>query len=352
MNKKIVEICILTLFIATVGLPAMGSMNEEIYHNGFNNKSYDTVVWDNGLNYDLLGYSQIDSTIGYDWIGADDFMFDEDTKVIAYRWIGGYTGPDYQNANFDFGFQFYYDQGDGNAPGEVFGEPFIINSDMVSVEIIEDTGDKIFYDGYLEFPHVLEFSGGEKYWFSGWGIGDLPLRSGGGIHYDPIQLHQCVGKSEYEGYPDWMNVEDITQTVDGPIDACFQFLTSLAPTIPDINGPSSGKAGEEQDYTVSAIDPDGDDVIYMVDWGDDTGEEEFGPYTSGEEKTLSHTWSEKDTYTIKVMAKDIYDTESEWTELEVEMPKTKDVRSPFLTFLQNHPLLFPLIRQILELIKI
>jgi len=45
---------------------------------------------------------------------------------------------------------------------------------------------------------------------------------------------------------------------------------------------------------------------------------------------------------------DEFGAESEWSDsLLVSMPKTKTIIRLFLTFLENHPHLFPLLRQIL-----
>jgi hypothetical protein len=49
------------------------------------------------------------------------------------------------------------------------------------------------------------------------------------------------------------------------------------------------------------------------------------------------------------MAKDIYGAESNWTEFEVSIPKTKTTNSPLLRFLENHQKIFSLLRQLLGL---
>jgi len=85
------------------------------------------------------------------------------------------------------------------------------------------------------------------------------------------------------------------------------------PSPPSIDGPTSGKAGEEYRYTFATTDPDGDDVYYYIEWGDGQIEEWVGPYTS-EEISLTHIWNEQGMYTIKVKAKDSHDDESEWSE--------------------------------------
>ena len=64
------------------------------------------------------------------------------------------------------------------------------------------------------------------------------------------------------------------------------------------------------------------------------------------------TWStaaRSGRFTIEAKAKDTKGAESEWAELEIIMPKNKLIKTPFLRFLENHPHLYPLIRQILGL---
>jgi C1A family cysteine protease len=96
------------------------------------------------------------------------------------------------------------------------------------------------------------------------------------------------------------------------------------PIIPSMNGPINGKAGEEYEYIISSSDPDGDDdVYYYIEWGDGQVEDWLGPYKSDEELLIKHTWDEKGSYIIKVKAKDINDAESDWTTLEVSVPKVK-----------------------------
>jgi hypothetical protein len=93
------------------------------------------------------------------------------------------------------------------------------------------------------------------------------------------------------------------------------------PETPRINGPTSGKTGEEYTYTFVTTDPDGDDVYFYIDWGDGKKEEWIGPYASGEEITIKHTWNEKGNYVIKAKAKNINSVESGWGALEVSISK-------------------------------
>ena len=70
-------------------------------------------------------------------------------------------------------------------------------------------------------------------------------------------------------------------------------------------------------------DPEGNDVWYLVSWGDKTSTGWIGPYASGEEVTLGHIWNVKGTFNIDVQAEDVFDEKSEVASLQVTMPRNK-----------------------------
>jgi hypothetical protein len=81
--------------------------------------------------------------------------------------------------------------------------------------------------------------------------------------------------------------------------------TNSAPLAPFIAGPDSGKAGTSINYVFRAIDPDGNDVRYHIDWGDSKTEiTRFGE--SGTDIMASHIWEAEGTYTITAQAEDIF----------------------------------------------
>ena len=77
--------------------------------------------------------------------------------------------------------------------------------------------------------------------------------------------------------------------------------------IPDISGPTSGSPGIEYEYTFKAVDPEEDEIWYYIDWGDTTFEDWFGPFPSGTEVTVGHTWYENGNYGIKAKSMDYWD---------------------------------------------
>ena len=139
--------------------------------------------------------------------------------------------------------------------------------------------------------------------------------------YDPGTL--LANSIYYWQIVAWDTFDDYTE---GPI---WRFNTgnNSSPSPPVIDGPVSGKIREKHEYTFNATDPDGDDVYYWIDWDDGQVEEWIGPYESGEEVTLNHTWYKKGIYTIRAKAKDIHGDESEWATLEVTMPVSQELSS-------------------------
>jgi len=109
------------------------------------------------------------------------------------------------------------------------------------------------------------------------------------------------------------------------------------------SGPSSGKTGKEYSYSSVSIDPDGDNIYYLFDWGDDSNSGWLGPYDSGDIVSASHVWDNEGSYEIRVKAKDIYGKESEWSDpLSISMPKTKlidNINSWIFRLTQRFPIL-------------
>jgi len=132
----------------------------------------------------------------------------------------------------------------------------------------------------------------------------------------------------------------------------WQFTTELEPNdppyAPKIQGPKSGKYKEEHEFSFQATDPEGSKVWLWIEWGDGNVVEWYGPYNSGEEFNLSHSWPDKGTYTMKAKAKDNKGAESGWTYFEVIMPKNKPFifNFPLLNWLfERFPNIFPFLRQ-------
>lgn len=102
----------------------------------------------------------------------------------------------------------------------------------------------------------------------------------------------------------------------------FEILNN-PPSKPNIDGQLSGKAGTDYYYNISGDDPDGNDIWVLIEWGDGTNTSWLGPYVRSYKFNESHTWKEKDSYTVRAIARDEFGAESQWGTLNITIPKNK-----------------------------
>lgn len=138
--------------------------------------------------------------------------------------------------------------------------------------------------------------------------------------YDPGNLSNSL--TYYWSITAWDNHNNST---NGP----EWYFTTIKSTNKPPNKPNkplgrtSGKIGTTYAYSSSTNDPNNDNIYYLFDWGDGTNSGWDGPYNSGDNVTVAHSWKSIGTYPIKVKAKDIYGNESVWSDpLVISMPKT------------------------------
>ena len=124
--------------------------------------------------------------------------------------------------------------------------------------------------------------------------------------------------------------------------------SSAPPSTPIPEGPTTGRFWREYTYTTQAVDPEGDPVYVLFDWGDGTYTGWMGPYESGELISLPHAWTQG-TYNLMVKAKDIHGAQSEWSDpLSISIAKSRhashSVLQKFLERLVNrYPILHALV---------
>jgi len=73
-------------------------------------------------------------------------------------------------------------------------------------------------------------------------------------------------------------------------------------------GPTEGEVGIEYTFATTTTDPDGDQIYYWFDWGDNINSGWIST------STANHTWTEEGDYEMKVKAKDIHEAESSWSD--------------------------------------
>jgi thiol-disulfide isomerase/thioredoxin len=125
------------------------------------------------------------------------------------------------------------------------------------------------------------------------------------------------------------------------------------PGVPTITGPNSGKPATSYDFKFNAVDPDGNQVKYIINWGDGNSDTTaLNP--SGTDVTIAHTWSVQGTYTIKVKVEDehgLVGPEATFT-VTITKDKNKAINTPFLNFLEEHQNLFQILQKIIQRLEL
>jgi len=115
---------------------------------------------------------------------------------------------------------------------------------------------------------------------------------------------KAIAKDEYDLESSWSSGLTVSMNEN-----------NLPPYKPDKpSGPSSVRAGPTYEWSTSTDDPDRHQIKYGFDWNGDGNVDTWTSYVnSGETVTKSHQYSSSGQYTIKVIAKDEKDAESEWS---------------------------------------
>jgi len=82
-------------------------------------------------------------------------------------------------------------------------------------------------------------------------------------------------------------------------------LGNNQPIRPVLSGPTSGHVSVSNQYTVVSTDPDGNNIRYVIDWGDD--QQETSPFIeSGQNVQSTHQWNTAGFYLVQTYAQDTY----------------------------------------------
>jgi hypothetical protein len=131
---------------------------------------------------------------------------------------------------------------------------------------------------------------------------------------------------------------------------CITIVENHPPSDLIIDGPNHCRVGVEYKWSFVSTDPDGDNITYYVDWGDECGGAEWhGPYPSGKIVFLAHMYTTKNMLIINAMAVDEHGAESNMTYFEVAIPRSISINSMLLKLLERFSHAFPMLRYILEL---
>jgi hypothetical protein len=120
-----------------------------------------------------------------------------------------------------------------------------------------------------------------------------------------------IVKLDYRNVPMGFGFEirSLTMTL---LDTTYYVETTPPLTPGQPSGPTVLNVGESGNFTTNTSDPDGDSIRYIYDWDD--GSKSMTTFLpSGETALISHMWTRKGSYSVKVKARDKYGGESGWS---------------------------------------
>jgi len=164
-----------------------------------------------------------------------------------------------------------------------------------------------------------------------WSFGDYSTST----EQHPSHLYTTIGE-----YIVHLNVTDI----NGKTSTTTKTITVIPndpPEKPLVTGPVLGRAGTNSSFSIETTDPDGNQISYEIDWGDQTSRATLGPYNSGMKTPATHRWTAPGRYTIYITAIDTHHTRSNTTTHTIRIHDIYILNEYFMEYYsQNHAILF------------
>ena len=91
-------------------------------------------------------------------------------------------------------------------------------------------------------------------------------------------------------------------------------------------------------------------IYYFIKWKESGEGSWYGPYASGEETIIPHSYEKRATYILSAKAKDVCGAESGWGTLKIYVPRNIIFTNRFFNYLlERFPNAFPLLGYIVGL---
>jgi hypothetical protein len=261
----------------------------------------------------------------------------------------------------------YYFLGETNTYGAGSNDMWLVKTDANGVEQWNKTYGTKYYEmcggfNFTDDGNII-FCGSTKCF-------NVALKSDGIVI--KIDLDGNIIWQDTFGYADEDQLQDVFSTSDGSCIVAGNSVTTETSGYGEIDGwlikmknfvnnppdkpskPSGNKKGECKTsyiYKTSTSESDVDQIYYLWDWGDGNLSDWLGPYNSSEVCEANHSWEKVGTFSIRVMSKDCYERESEWSDsLPISIPRNKmSTNLFFLKLLERFPKVLPIMRYLLGL---
>jgi C1A family cysteine protease len=310
------------------------------------------TIWDYGPNnIEEWGYTHHSSTDYYPYPGAVQGT-NHQVVIVGWKDDASITNGGYwivkNSLSEEWGYNGFFNL--------EYGSLNIDKAEIDSVEYNSENFSNWVPIAYINAPsqgHInqaLTFNGSGSFDHEGtiisyaWDLGDGTTQTGATITHTYTQPGIYLVR---------FTVTDNASNTGNQTKWVYIDKENHPPETPTLTGRERGKNGTAYSYTFSTTDPDGDEVKYYLNWGDDYwyggAVGWLGPFPSGLNVALNKTFQKKGNYTVRVKAQDKYGAKSDWATLSVTMPASYNLPiQPFWDRLfERYPNAFPLLRQIL-----
>lgn len=219
------------------------------------------------------------------------------------------------------------------------------NGKIATVKIYNETG--ICIAGAIKKTQTfVEKPPGRSYWET-FDFSDAPVVPGQTYYiacssdYGSSNIYWCGYHDDaypdgeatvsYDGGETWEPAQFIDDHVF--ITSGFEYsIPNRPPYVPGMpSGITQGNVGEVYEYSSYGIDPDGDQVFIMFDWGDGTYSGWVGPNESGEKIHMNHTWLFSDRFEVRTRTRNSGRNISEWSDalfVHINPPDPPSITGP------------------------
>ena len=110
-------------------------------------------------------------------------------------------------------------------------------------------------------------------------------------------------------------------------------IENSPPDRPRVKGPTAVEVNKTYEYNFVTSDPEGNEIYYKINWGDETSTDWIGPYPSDETIYVNHTWlSNQPHINISVKSKDIFGDESDKSKYDIKITKDSKSKNLFRSY--------------------
>jgi hypothetical protein len=308
--------------------------------------SHDEYSWamDN-LIYDEYAFHWTAAVNGQDAFGESvDADFNQDGAIsmdeaFIYAEANDAQPESPQYGDYPEGIGELYTLWPGSEPPETPTKPEGVETWIINVETSFSTS-------------ATDPEGEQVYYMFDWGDGNLsewigPYASGetGEASYTWTELG---------GYEIRAVAKDIHGVQSNWSEPAFISIVENEPPVKvTIEGPTWGFGGKKYDFSFVSTDADEHDIYYRIDWddGQDTGW--LGPYSTGQQIMLNHSWNQKGEYWIKAWAKDTLEEKSSQANFKFTILTNDKSKQSYQRYIDTLIILilerFPIIRSILRI---